>query len=72
MSGWTCTLVTAFPVEIVATMRESSRLSGYVDYSLVSVDLEVQERREKVTVLLYAMLFSSSQEHAVFTGSALR
>jgi hypothetical protein len=35
-----------------------------VDCSRVSVDLEVQEWRERVTVLLCAMLFSSLQEHA--------
>jgi hypothetical protein len=57
-------------VAIVATIREWPRLGGDVDCSLVSVDLEVQEWREKVTVTLCAMLFSSSQEHAVFTGSA--
>jgi hypothetical protein len=40
-------------------------LGGDVECSLVSVDLEVQERREKVTVLLCATLFSSLEEHAV-------
>lgn len=36
-----------------------------VDCSLVSVDLEVQEWRERVTVLPCAMLSSSLEEHAV-------
>jgi hypothetical protein len=52
-------------VAIVATIREWPRLGGDVDCSHVSVDLEVQEWRERVTVLLCAMLFSSLQEHAV-------
>jgi hypothetical protein len=52
-------------VAIVATIREWPRLGGDVDCSLISVDLEVQEWRERVTVLLCAMLFSSLQEHAV-------
>jgi hypothetical protein len=43
MFGWTSTLVTAFPVAIVATIREWLDLGGDVDCSLVSVDLEVQE-----------------------------
>jgi hypothetical protein len=65
MFGWTCTLVTAFPVAIVATIREWLDLGGDVDCSLVSVDLKVHERRKRVTVLLCATLFSSSEEHAV-------
>ena len=50
MFGWTCTLVTAFPVAIVATIQERPRLSGYVDGSHVPVDVEVWERRRKVNV----------------------
>jgi len=65
MFGWTCTLVTAFPAALVATIREWRRLGGDVECSLVSVDLEVREWRERVTVLLCAMLFSSLEEHAV-------
>jgi hypothetical protein len=56
-------------VAIVATIREWPRLGGDVDCSHVSVDLEVQEWRERVTVLLCAMLFSSSEEDA---GSQLQ
>ena len=65
MFGWTCTLVTAFPAALVATIREWVGLGGDVDGSRVSVDLGVREWRERVTVLLCAMLFSSLQEHAV-------
>jgi hypothetical protein len=65
MFGWICTLVTAFPVGIVATIREWLDLGGYADCSLVSVDVEVQEWRERVTVLFCIMLFSSLEEHAV-------
>jgi len=52
-------------VAIVATIREWVDLEGDVGCSLVSVDLEVREWREKVTVLFCAMLFSSLEEHAV-------
>jgi hypothetical protein len=51
-------------VAIVATIREWRRLGGDVDCSLISMDLEVQEWREGVTVLLCAMWFPSSEEHA--------
>ena len=57
--------MTAFPAALVATIREWPRLGGDVECSLVSVDLEVQEWLERVTVLLCATLFSSLQEHAV-------
>ena len=50
---------------IVATIREWPRLGGDVEGSLVSDDPEVREARDRVTVLLCAMLFSSLQEHAV-------
>jgi hypothetical protein len=60
-----CFLVIAFRVAIVATIRERVNSESDADGSLVSVDLEVRERREKVTVLPCDMLFSSLQEHAV-------
>ena len=50
---------------IVATIREWLDSESDVDRSQVSVDPEVRERRERVTVLFCAMLFSSLQEHAV-------
>ena len=50
MFGWTCALVTAFPVAIVATIQEWLDLGGYVDGSHVPVDVEVWERRRKVSV----------------------
>jgi hypothetical protein len=59
-----CFLVITFRVAIAATIRGWPRLGGDVEGSLVSVDLEVQEWRERVTGLLCAMLFSSSEEHA--------
>jgi hypothetical protein len=64
MFGWTCTLVTAFPVELVATMREWLVLWGIVGSSHFPVDLEVMEWREKVTLSLFRMCLSSSDEHA--------
>jgi hypothetical protein len=57
MFGWTCTLVTAFPVAIVATIREWPRLSGYADGSHVLVDVEVWERRGKSACEVLLMLF---------------
>jgi hypothetical protein len=57
MFGWTCTLVTAFPVALVATIREWPRLSGYVDGSLVPVDVEVWELRGKSACEVLPMLF---------------
>jgi len=42
--------VTAFPVAIVATIREWPRLSGYADGSHDPVDFEVWERRRKASV----------------------
>jgi hypothetical protein len=60
MFGWTCTLVTAFPVGIVATIQEWPRLSGYVDDSHVPVDVEVWERRRKVNVCRFAYAVFSS------------
>ena len=57
MFGWTCTLVTAFPVAIVATIQEWPGLSGYVDGSRVLVDVEVWERRGKSACEVLLMLF---------------
>jgi hypothetical protein len=64
MFGWTCTLVTAFPVELVATMREWLVLRDIVDSSHFPVDLEVMEWQEKVTLSVFCMCLSSSEEHA--------
>jgi hypothetical protein len=50
MFGWTCTLVTAFPATLVATIREWLRLGGYVDGSRVPVDVDGWERLGKVSV----------------------
>jgi hypothetical protein len=50
MFGWTCTLVTAFPAAIVATIQEWLDLGGYVDGSRVPVDVGGWERRRKVSV----------------------
>ena len=58
MFGWTCTLVTASPAALVATIREWSRLDGYVDDSRVPVDVEVRERRGKSACEVLLMLFS--------------
>jgi len=57
MFGWTCTLVTAFPVAIVATIREWLDLGGDVDCSHVLVDVEVWERRGKSACEVLPMLF---------------
>jgi hypothetical protein len=72
MFGWTCTLVTAFPAAIVATIQEWSCLGSYVDCSHVPVDLEVWERLGKVSVCCLAYAVFRLEEHAVLTGSALR
>jgi hypothetical protein len=64
MFGWTCTLVTTFPVGIVATMREWLVLWGIVDSSHFPVDLETLEWQEKVTLSVFRMCFSSLEEHA--------
>ena len=47
----------AFRVAIVATIRDCVDLDGDVDCSLVSVDLGVQERQEKVSVILRYFVF---------------
>jgi hypothetical protein len=72
MFGWTCTLVTAFPVAIVATIQEWLDLGGYADGSRVPVDVEVWERWRKVSVCCFAYAVFRLEEHAVLTGSALR
>jgi hypothetical protein len=57
MFGWTCTLVTAFPAAIVATIRKWLDLGGYVDCSRVPVDVEMWERRGKSACEVLRMLF---------------
>jgi hypothetical protein len=64
MFGWTCTLVTTFPVGIVATVREWLVLWDIVDSSHFPVGPEGLDWREKVTPSLFRMCFSSSEEHA--------
>lgn len=63
MLALTCFLVTAFPVEIVATMWEWLVLWGIVDGSHFPVDSEGLEWQEKVTQCVFRMCFSSWEEH---------
>jgi hypothetical protein len=65
MFGLTCTLVTAFPVAIVATIQEWLDSGGYVNCSHISDDVEVWERRGKVSVLGSAYAVFRLEEHAV-------
>jgi hypothetical protein len=59
MLALTCFLVMAFPVAIVATMREWLGLWGIVDGSHFPVDLEALEWQKKVTRCVFRMCFSS-------------
>jgi len=64
MLALTCFLVMAFPVEIVATMREWLDLWGIVECSHFPVDSQVLEWQEKVTQCAFRMCLSSQEEHA--------
>lgn len=64
MLALTCFLVTAFPVEIVATMREWPVLWGIVDDSHFPVDSKGLEWQKKVTQCVFPMCLSSLEEHA--------
>ena len=64
MIGWTCTLVAAFPVAIVAAISEWLGLGGYAECSHVPVDVDRWERRRKSACEVLLMLFFGLERHA--------